>query len=116
MAINIDLDTGISIVQQLFPNAAEPLLTIELEATKIDNNYRPYLVAAKLIMTEYRQVIKADVVTFNYGDETIRNLLKRQKELDKLNGVTDEVLDDMLAELCETCETTNTPALGVILI
>lgn len=115
MAINIDIDTGIAIVQQLFPNAAEPLMSIELEATKIENNYRPYLVAAKLIMTEYRQVVKADVVTFKYDDNTIRNLLKRQKEIDTINGVTDPVLDAMLTELCETCENLP-PDLGVILI
>lgn len=113
MAVIIDLATGKEIVQQLFPNALDPLMTIELEATKIDGNYRPYLVAAKLIATEYRQVVRADVVTFQYDDKTIKNLLKRQKEIDSINGVTDTVIDDMLDELCETCDTNN---LGVILI
>lgn len=120
MAVSIDLDTGTQIVQQLFPNAADPLMTIELEATKIGNNYRPYLVAAKLIMTEYRRVVRADVVTFDYSDDTIRNLLKRQQDIDKINGVTDDTtIEDMLAELCTVCTPSvdeSTPALGVMLI
>lgn len=114
MPVTIDLPTATQIVQQLYPGAADPLMTLELESTVIGGVYRPYLVAAKLIMTEYRQIVKADVVTFQYSDDLIKNLLNRQKDIDTVNGVSDPVLAAMITELCTSCDSIQ--SLGVTIV
>ena len=104
--ITIELDNAIAIVQQLYPNAADPLLSLELEATK-GTTYRPYYTAAKFIITEYRRIEKADSVTFQYDIErTLRGLLNRQKQLDigdEENIPKGQNVDDMLQEICNIC-------------
>ena len=102
---NIDLETATAIVQQIFPNAADPMLSLELEVTKGLLRYRPYIVAAKFIMTEYRRILKADVVNFEYDvDKTVRGLLNQQAKLDLGDTIPEgQTVEDTLLELCETC-------------
>lgn len=116
MTITIDLDTAIAVVQQLYPSAVDPLLGLELEATK-GTNYRPYLVAAKFIITEYRQLVKADTVTFQYDiDKTVRGLLNRQKQLDvgdEANIPEGQSVDGMLTEICNICAESSSVGISI---
>ena len=54
--------------------------------------YRPFWVAAHLVMTKYQLLQKADSVTFNYADmnKVTENLLGQQAAIDKGNIVPDE--------------------------
>lgn len=116
MAIpNIDLETATAIVQQIFLNAADPMLSLELEVTRGLLRYRPYIVAAKFIMTEYRRLLKADVVTFEYDiDKTVRGLLNQQARLDIGDTIPEgQTVEDALTELCETCSNSGESLLGV---
>jgi hypothetical protein len=108
--ISIDYDTAEAMVKQLYPAAKNPMLSIELELTRGVINYRPYLTACKFLLTEYRQIVKADEVTFAYNrEETIRGLLNRQKELDTGDTIpAGQTVDDVLVELCATCAVTGT--------
>lgn len=101
----IDYDTASQIVRSLYPNAADPMLDLELEATKGDS-YRPYAVAAKFMMTNYRQVIRAKDVTFQYDANSIRQILNLQRgnDLTDKNIPEGQTVDDLEAILCETCE------------
>lgn len=78
----IDYDTARSIVQQLYPEASDPLLEVELEKSKGRDNYRPWFVAARFMLAEYRQLTRADDVSFSYRIETIQNLFGTQATYD----------------------------------
>lgn len=78
----IDLDTARAIVQQLYENAEDPLLEVELEKSKGRDNYRPWFVAARFMLAEYRQLTRADDVSFSYRIETIQNLFSTQSSYD----------------------------------
>lgn len=108
MSTIIDFDTASAIVKQIYPAAKDPMLSLELELTRGLLRYRPYLVISKFLMTEYRHVIKADEVTFEYNRENaIRGLLNRQKQLDIGDTISEgQTVDDMLSELCSTCAVT----------
>lgn len=117
--IPIDLETARAIVQQLYPTAVDPLLSLELEVTK-GTNYRPYAVYFKFLITEYRQLTKADVVNFSYSIlETAKQALMMQKSLDI--GDTEipegQTVDELLGLLqkleCANCDTPNGYLLGV---
>lgn len=113
--ITIELETAIAVVQQLYPNAADPLLSIELEVTK-GTTYRPYITAAKFVLTEYRRLVKADEVTFDYDvEQTVRGLLNRQKQLDidDENIPEGQTVDDMLTEICLVCSEVSTLGLNI---
>jgi hypothetical protein len=101
----IDLETSTAMVKQLYPPASDPILSVELELTRGDK-YRPYYVAAKFISMEYRRLIKADDVTFDYDIEmTLRSLLNRQKQLDTNDTSIpeDQTVELMLSEICFKC-------------
>lgn len=112
---SIDVETATAIVKQIYTNAADPMLSLELEVTKGLLRYRPYIVAAKFIMTEYRRLLKADVVNFEYDiDKTVRGLLNQQAKLDLGDTVPEgQTVDDTLLELCETCLNSGESLLGV---
>lgn len=117
--ITIDLETAIAIVQQLYPSAADPLLSLELEITK-GSNYRPYAVYFKFLITEYRQLTKADEVNFSYSIlETAKQALMMQKSLDIGDDEIPEgqTVDELLALLteleCNDCSTISSNILGV---
>jgi hypothetical protein len=115
--ITIDFDTAVEMVKQLYPQAKNPMLTIELELTKGSLRYRPYMVAAKFLLTEYRKIVKADEVTFSYSEDAIRGLLNRQLELDAGDVIPDgQKVEDMLSQLCAKCDNTPASNLGIILI
>jgi len=117
--INIDYDTAAALVKQLYPTAKDPMLNIELELTRGQRNYRPYIVAAKFMLTEYRRIVKAEEVTFEYDlVSTIRGLLNRQKELDEQDTIPEsQTVDAALLELCQVCGSDSSVVpLGVILI
>ncbi len=80
MANITDIDNAKQIVQQFYPKAADPVLEDLLESSKsISRGYRPYFVAAYMIWTEYRRIVKADEVTFDYNVKfTIEGLLQTQ--------------------------------------
>jgi hypothetical protein len=104
----MDKDTATSIVKSLSNNSDEILIDTELELTKAggNNGYRPYLVAAKIIMFSHRKIVRADEVTFTYSVDSIRNLLNNQKSLDsKLTGIPEnQTADIFLESLCQSCE------------
>lgn len=114
--ISIDYDTAVAMVKQIYPAAKDPMLNIELELTKGSLRFRPYLVAAKFMLTEYRQIVRADEVTFQYDlEKTIRGLLNRQAELDAGDTTIPEgqSVADILTELCNTCVDVGSNQLGV---
>jgi hypothetical protein len=105
----IDFDQASALVKQLYPNAADPMLSYELENTK-GQFYRPYLISAKFMLAEYRQLIKADEVSFAYDIiRTAKNLLSLQKLIDKNDNSIPEgqSVDDILGVInhveCEKC-------------
>lgn len=117
--IQIDYETAEQLVKQLYPSARDPMLGIELEITKGGVNYRPYLVAAKFILTEYRRIERADEVTFDYDiNKSIRGLLNRQAELDLSDTIpAGQSIDSLLDEICNPCkETELSSGLGIYLI
>lgn len=86
-----DIDEAKSITIQFYSNAKDPALTDLLEASKSDNSYRPYAVAAYFMLTEYRRIKKADEVTFEYDLQyTIEGLLKMQLARDCNDTTIDE--------------------------
>lgn len=115
--IAIDYDTAVEMVKQLYPTASNPMLDIELQLTKGSLRYRPYMVAAKFLLTEYRKIIKADEVTFAYSEEAIRGLLNRQLELDAGDIIPEgQTVDDILSQICVTCETSPAFMLGIMIV
>ena len=116
--IIIDYDTAVTMVKQLYPSAREPMLSIELELTRGIQRYRPYAVYAKFLLVEYRQIIKADEVTFAYNTNAIKQALLMQKQLDAGDTIPDgQTVDDLMTMLneleCQTCDTTTSNILGV---
>jgi len=64
--------------------------------------YRPYWTAAFLIITEYRRIKKADDVTFEYNEVSIKGLLALQDALD--DGLTIPLgmgVDDLLESVTD---------------
>jgi hypothetical protein len=117
----VDKETSVTVVKSLY-NGNETLIDVELEITKAGGSkgYRPYLVAAKLMMFEYRQIVKADEVTFKYNEDTVRNLLQNQKTLDAdLTDIPEnQNIDIFLNNICQTCDevTTEESYLGAMVI
>lgn len=84
MANILDIDTAKTIVRQFYSSAADPALEDLLESSKsVDKGYRPYFVAAYFIHADYRRIVKADEVTFDYDAAyTVQGLLTMQKSKD----------------------------------
>lgn len=113
--IIIDYDTAVEIVKSLYNSAKDPLLNVELELTKGERNYRPYLTAAKLMLTEYRRISKAEEVTFEYTDN-IKALLENQRALDSQDTIPEgQTIDYYLQNLFPNDESVSS-SLGIMLI
>lgn len=94
-----DLQTSKSIVENYFPDADEPVLQeLLIQSAGVVKNslpsvveFRPWWVSAHLILTHYRKLSKADVVTFVYEDPltVATNLLDLQGKMDKDLNIPD---------------------------
>lgn len=84
MANILDIETAKTIVRQFYSSATDPALEDLLESSKsADKGYRPYFVAAYFIHADYRRIVKADEVTFDYDAAyTVQGLLTMQKAKD----------------------------------
>ncbi len=98
------------IVTNYFPDADDPALEEMLNVSsgiKKDSGesyYRPQYVAAHFILTHYRQLTRADEVSFNYSDQTkiAQSLLDIQKAIDGDNEVSEGFRgDELLATIDE---------------
>lgn len=80
----VDIDLAKTIVRQFFSSATDPALEDLLESSKsVNKGYRPYFVAAYFIHADYRRIVKADEVTFDYDAAyTVQGLLNMQKAKD----------------------------------
>jgi hypothetical protein len=115
-----DIETASAIVKQFYPNAANPVLEDLLEDSKsATNGYRPYIVSAYLIYTEYRRILKAEDVTFDYNTKfTIEGLINLQKAKDCGDETidpcwtTDKILEQINTEIATT--DFSTPSVFVI--
>lgn len=112
----IDYDTGVAIVKQLYPQAQNPMLDVELEATKGKYNYRPYAVFAKFVAMQYRQITKADEVSFTYSREAVLSALALQQTLDDNDEVPPEQSVSRITELLNPVSGGSANVLGVFLI
>lgn len=87
----MDFDTAYQIVKQFFSRASDPLLTTLLNQYAVNNNgvafFRPYIVAAIFMVTEYRRLVKADVASWEYSTEAIRSLIATQAAIDRANNL-----------------------------
>lgn len=89
----LELDKAKGIVENHFPDADEPVLEELLEQSagfkNVDNepekHYRPWYVAAQLMLTHYQKIERADIVTFVYEDylSIASNLMNLQGKMDK---------------------------------
>lgn len=96
-----DIDTAKDLVKQFYPKANDPALTDLLESSKGLKSYRPYFVAAYLIFSEYRRILKADEVTFDYNTMyTVQGLLSMQKAKDVGDTIADQwSVDNLLDQI-----------------
>lgn len=97
----MDIDVAKSIVKQFYPKALDPALEDILTLSK-GSDYRPYFTAAFFIWAEYRQLIRADEVSFAYDKiYAVKGLLAIQRPIDI--GLTDIppgfTVDNLLAQL-----------------
>lgn len=112
--ITLNKEGASEIVKQLYPSASDPVLSLELDITKGLLRYRPYAVYFKLLLLEYRRLVKADEVTFAYTDN-LKHILMMQKALDVGDTIpSGQTVDELLASLnelnCQTCD--DAPVVG----
>lgn len=112
--ITLNKEGASEIVKQLYPSASDPVLSLELDITKGLLRYRPYAVYFKLLLLEYRRLVKADEVTFAYTDN-LKHILAMQKALDVGDTIPPgQSADELLASLnelnCQTCD--DAPVVG----
>ena len=105
--IGISKEDAAEIIKQLYPSANDPVLSLELEITKGALRYRPYAVYFKLLLLEYRRLVKADEVTFSYTDN-LKHILEMQRALDAgdtipLGQSVDELLNKLNELNCQKC-------------
>jgi hypothetical protein len=96
-----DLDTAKAITKQFFRSAADPALEQLLTDTKGDY-FRPYYVAAFMILADYRQLIRADEASFDYDKIwSVKGLLAMQSKHDMNDkNIPDQfTVDELLARL-----------------
>lgn len=104
-----NIEDAKTIVKGVYPNANEVVLEDVLKRSQgVDKTtklryYRPYWVAAFLILTEYRRLKKADDVTFEYDvKETVEGLLSLARSLDNtLDVPLGMSVDDLLASFSD---------------
>jgi hypothetical protein len=90
---DMNKDTAIAITKQWYSKAADPSLTYMLEKFSVVDSggaryYRPFIVAALMISSEQKTLIKADVATWEKNEESFKNLLNLQSTDDCLTGIT----------------------------
>ena len=84
-------DTAIAITKQYYQKAADPGLSNLLETFKIIDSgvtiYRPYIVAALMMRSEQKTLIKADVATWELNEKAYENLMNLQFITDQISGL-----------------------------
>jgi hypothetical protein len=84
-------ETAILTVKQWYTKAAEPSLSGLLEMFSIFDSgvrfYRPYIVAALMMRSEQKTLIKADVATWEINRSAFINLMNMQSIADQLSGL-----------------------------
>lgn len=104
----MDKKTALIVVNEMYSGAAGKTTAVDILLDKSKgtdgsgrSQYRPYYVAAALMLTEYRPVKKADVVEFfEYDKSAIQSILNMQVPLDSGLTVppgygTDDLLSDV---------------------
>lgn len=108
----MDKQTAITVVVQHYSKAKEPTLSYLLDKFSVNDTtgikvYRPFIVAALMIRSEQKTLIKADVATWEINENAYLNLLNTQKSLDCLSGLTIPDSISVSSFLTETSSNTN---------
>jgi hypothetical protein len=88
----MNLELAQEIVKQWYSKASEPSLTYLLNRYAVSDSvgkfYRPFIVAAVMMKSEQKTLVKADVATWELNKDAFLNLLGLQRADDLASGLT----------------------------